>query len=52
MKLTIDGIAVDAQSEMTLLELIKQTGLEEACLKRRPLAAKIAGEVFTLNYIP
>lgn len=52
MKLTIDGIQVDAQSDQSLRDLIKQAGLEEAGLKRRPLAAKIAGEVFTLNYIP
>ena len=52
MKLTIDGILVDAQTDQSLLDLIKQVGLEEAELKRRPLAAKIAGEVFTLHYIP
>ena len=33
MKLTIDGIAVDAQSEMTLLELIKQTGTKFEVVK-------------------
>ena len=52
MKLRIDGIPVEAQQGMTLLELVRTLGLDDAALSRRPLAAKIAGEVFTLNYIP
>ena len=49
MKLRIDGITIEAQQGMSLLELIRQLGLDEFSLTRRPLAAKIAGEIFTLN---
>ena len=37
---------------MSLLRLVQELGLEGETLKDMPLAAKIAGEVFTLNYIP
>lgn len=52
MKLKIDGKEIVAQPGMTLLDLVRQLKLDEPMLSRRPLAAKIAGEVFTLNYIP
>ena len=52
MELRIDGRACNAQVGQSLLDIIKKLGLEEKCLSRRPLAAKIAGEVFNLNYIP
>lgn len=52
MHLHIDGHSVLAQPEQSLLDLIKQLDLEGKHLSDRPLAAKIAGEVFTLNYIP
>ena len=52
MKLRIDGKEILAQPEMTLLDLLRQLGLDAPVLSRRPLAAKIAGEVFTLNYVP
>ncbi len=52
MYLTIDGKAVQARPDQSLLELVRQLGLEGTCLSDRPLAAKIAGEVFTLNYVP
>ncbi|MBQ3192056.1 MAG: nucleoside kinase [Oscillospiraceae bacterium] len=52
MYLTIDGIRVQAQPGQSLLELVRQLGLDSDSLKDRPLAAKLAGEVFTLNYIP
>ena len=51
MILTIDGHCVKAQPEQSLLALVKQLGLEGDSLADRPLAAKIAGEVFTLYYI-
>lgn len=51
MILTIDGHIVEAQPEQSLLDLIGGLKLEGSCLTDRPLAAKIAGEVFTLNYI-
>ena len=52
MILTIDGHTAEAKPEQSLLDLAKQLGLEGKRLADRPLAAKIAGEVFTLNYIP
>lgn len=52
MELCIDGRKVTAEAGQSLLELIRRLGLDSQCLSTRPLAAKIAGEVFTLNYIP
>ena len=52
MYLTIDGRGVQAQPGQSLLDLITQLGLAGNTLADKPLAAKIAGEVFTLNYIP
>lgn len=52
MKLQIDGRQIQAMPGASLLELVKQLGLDAPELSRRPLAVKIAGEVFTLNYIP
>ena len=52
MKLCIDGREIVAQPGQTLLELVCQLGLLTDSLTTRPLAAKIAGEVFTLNYVP
>ena len=52
MYLTIDNKAVEALPDQSLLELVRQLDLEGESLSRRPLAAKIAGEVFTLNYVP
>ena len=52
MKLTIDGYPVEAQPGQSLLELTQALNLTGKGLGQRPLAAKIAGEVFTLNYIP
>lgn len=52
MYLNIDGHKVESQPGKSLLDLVRQLGLEGSTLLDRPLAAKIAGEVFTLNYIP
>ena len=52
MTLTIDGKAVVLQPGQSLLEQVRELGLDCPRLSQRPLAAKIAGEVFTLNYIP
>lgn len=52
MFLSIDAKKLQARPGQSLLEMIRQSGLDEKSLARRPLAAKIAGEVFTLNYIP
>ena len=52
MKLTIDNHEIEAKTGQTLQELVRSLGLDEMPLSRRPLAAKIAGETFTLNYVP
>ena len=52
MDLTIDGRKVWAKPGQTLLELVRQLGFLTGKLSADPLAAKIAGEIFTLNYIP
>ena len=52
MKLTIDHHEIEARTGQTLLELIRELGLDAGSLAARPLAAKIAGETFTLNYVP
>lgn len=52
MQLKIDGVAVQANPGQSLRELVTASGMDSPSLKERPLAAKIAGEVFTLNYIP
>ena len=52
MQLRIDGRNISPQPGESLLEMIKRLGLESDYLSERPLVAKIAGEVFTLNYIP
>ena len=52
MKLTIDNLEIEARTGQTLLELIRTLGLDTGNLASRPLAAKIAGETFTLNYVP
>ena len=52
MYLNLDNHRIEAKPGQSLLELVKALGLDEVSLARRPLAAKLAGEVFTLNYIP
>ena len=52
MKLTIDNHEIEARTGQTLLELVRALGLDTDRLSTRPLAAKIAGETFTLNYVP
>lgn len=52
MKLRIDGHEIVAQPGQTLLELVDLLGLNHKLLSARPIAAKIAGEVFNLNYVP
>ncbi len=52
MQLTIDGRPIEAQPGDSLLCLVKALGLDTDRLSTRPLAARIAGETFTLNYVP
>ncbi len=50
--LQIDGRSIQASPGQSLLDLVRILELDHSSLGKRPLAAKIAGEVFTLNYIP
>lgn len=52
MKLIIDGIEIQAVPGQSLLDIIKDMGLIEGKLSTDPIVAKIAGRVFTLNYVP
>jgi len=52
MKLWIDGKEVNALNGQSLATLIRLAGLDAVSFADRPIAAKIAGEVFNLNYIP
>ena len=52
MELHIDGLKICAQPGQTLLQLVRELRMDSSAFSERPLAAKIAGEVFTLNYIP
>ncbi len=52
MELYIDGMKLTAIPGRSLLELICEKGMDSTALPDRPIAAKIAGEIFNLNYIP
>ena len=52
MNLHLDNHTVIVKPGQRLLDLIRQEGLDDPKLSLRPIAAKIAGEVFTLNYVP
>ncbi len=52
MKLNIDGNIIVAQPDQSLYDMVKSLGLISGSLATDPIAAKIAGRVFTLNYIP
>ena len=52
MELTMDGKKVSVHTGQTLLDAAKALGMFSGRLSEDPLAAKMAGEVFTLNYIP
>ncbi len=52
MQLWIDGAPIQARPGMSLLHLIRELNMDSDLLSDKPIAAKIAGEVFNLNYIP
>ena len=52
MKLIIDGITTNVVADKSLYEMCMDLGLFTGRLSTDPLAAKIAGRVFTLNYVP
>ena len=52
MQLIINNQKITAQPGQSLLDMVKSMGLIQGKLSTDPIAAKIAGETFTLNYIP
>ena len=52
MKLYLDDVSVKAEMGQSLVNLIELSGLSGDNFAETPLAAHIAGEVFSLNYIP
>ena len=52
MKLYIDNKEISARVDQSLLDMARELGLVSGKLSTDPIAAKIAGRVFTLNYIP
>ena len=52
MKLIIDGREVVARADQSLLDIIREMGLVTGKLSTDPIAAKIGGDIYTLNYIP
>lgn len=52
MKLWIDDTQVEATPGQSLLEIVTQMGLMSGSLASDPIAAKISGRVFNLNYVP
>ena len=52
MKLKLDQFYIEAKPDETLYSMVQRLGLVTGSLTTDPIAAKIAGRVFTLNYIP
>ena len=52
MKLYIDNHVIEPKVDQSLFDIIKELGYINGKLSTDPLVAKIAGRVFTLNYIP
>lgn len=52
MTLYIDGRAIEARPDQSLHDMARELGLMTDKLSTTPLVAKIAGRIFTLNYIP
>ena len=52
MQIRINGIPAEVSAGESLKDIVKRLGLDTDSLKTRPIAADIAGEVFTLNYVP
>ncbi|MDR0839888.1 MAG: nucleoside kinase [Christensenellaceae bacterium] len=52
MVLYLEGNAVEAACDESLLSLVRREGLDADTLRQKPLAAQIGGEVYTLNFNP
>ena len=52
MQMQLDGLKITARSGQSLLDMIRQSNLDSDRFSSRPIAAKMAGEIFNLNYVP
>ena len=52
MKLIIDNVEYVVKVGESLFDAVKAMGLVKGKLSSDPICAKIAGRVFTLNYVP
>ena len=52
MKLLIDGYEITPRPGQSLFDMLGELGLIQGKLSTDPIAARIAGRIFTLNYIP
>ena len=52
MKLLIDGYEITPKPMQSLFDMLGELGLVQGKLSTDPIAARIAGRIFTLNYIP
>ena len=52
MKLIIDNVTCEAMPGESLYDITKRLGFVNGSLSNDPIAAKIAGRVFTLGYVP
>ena len=52
MKLKLDQFIIEPKPDESLYDIVKSLGLVTGSLTTDPIAAKIAGRVFTLNYVP
>lgn len=52
MRLIVDGAPCDIEQGQSILDAVIRLGLDELPLEKRPLAAQIGGEIFSLNYLP
>ncbi len=52
MLLTVNGAACELAQGQTILDCLKQNGLYDESAGRRPIAARLGGEIFNLGYKP
>ena len=52
MKLIIDNKEINSRPDASLFDIVSEMGLITGKLSEDPIVAKIAGRIFTLNYIP
>ena len=52
MKLYIDNHIVEPRPNQSLFDIVKELGYIKGKLSTDPIVAKMAGRVFTLNYVP